>query len=153
MIVVFHHCGLFITSYMEFLFSWVTNLYILYCPTRKYTYQIIFDLYPCTLPGEQSWLHCCWRASRWEPIFRRGGWRLNVLVCIFIATFFNNKTTDDGTGGWTRERGSHRGGEDKGEAMIMSRILPRNIEIIFNQQLMWHIFPLLSTWHLRKRVL
>ena len=40
MIVVFHHCGLFITSYMEFLFSWVTNLYILYRPTRKYTYQI-----------------------------------------------------------------------------------------------------------------
>ena len=28
MILVFHHCGLFIISNMEFLFSWVTNLYI-----------------------------------------------------------------------------------------------------------------------------
>ena len=35
------HCGLSIISNMEFLFSWVTNLYILYRPIRKYTYQII----------------------------------------------------------------------------------------------------------------
>ena len=28
MIVVFHHCGLSIISYMEFLYSWVTKLYI-----------------------------------------------------------------------------------------------------------------------------
>ena len=28
MIVVFHHCGLSIISNMEFLYSWVTNLYI-----------------------------------------------------------------------------------------------------------------------------
>ena len=28
MILVFHHCGQFIISNMEFLFSWVTNLYI-----------------------------------------------------------------------------------------------------------------------------
>ena len=28
MILVFHHCGQFIISIMEFLFSWVTNLYI-----------------------------------------------------------------------------------------------------------------------------
>ena len=28
MIVVFHHCGLSIISNMEFLHSWVTNLYI-----------------------------------------------------------------------------------------------------------------------------
>ena len=28
MIFVFHHCGLSIISNMEFLYSWVTNLYI-----------------------------------------------------------------------------------------------------------------------------
>ena len=28
MIVVFHHCGLSIISNMEFLYSWVTNLFI-----------------------------------------------------------------------------------------------------------------------------
>ena len=28
MIVVFHHCGLSIISNMEFLYSWVTKLYI-----------------------------------------------------------------------------------------------------------------------------
>ena len=28
MILVFHHCGQIIISNMEFLFSWVTNLYI-----------------------------------------------------------------------------------------------------------------------------
>ena len=35
MILVFHHCGLFIISNMEFLFSWVTNLYICNPPNSK----------------------------------------------------------------------------------------------------------------------
>ena len=41
MILVFHHCGQIFISNMEFLFSWVTNLYICIAqleniPTKSY---------------------------------------------------------------------------------------------------------------------
>ena len=42
MIPVFHHCGLYIISNMEFLFFLGNQLVYLYRPTRKYTYQIIY---------------------------------------------------------------------------------------------------------------
>ena len=59
MIPVFHHCGLFTISNMEFLFSWVTNLYICNPPNSKIylsnhnmevhdTKNILIKCYPAT---------------------------------------------------------------------------------------------------------
>ena len=52
MIPVFHHCGLYIISNMEFLFFLGNQLVYLYRPTRKYTYQIIITMAMQTLQNK-----------------------------------------------------------------------------------------------------
>ena len=66
MILVFHHCGQFIISIMEFLFFLGNQLVYLYRPTQKYTYQIY------------SMIHVIWFGVNWNNIWARL-WKMIIL--------------------------------------------------------------------------
>ena len=52
MILVFHHCGQIIISNMEFLFSWVTNMYI--CIAQLENIPIKSSIYHQVIRGKEK---------------------------------------------------------------------------------------------------
>ena len=57
MILVFHHCGQFIISNMEFLFYWVTNLYICIAQLENTPIKSYYDIHTHDLISVSSPLH------------------------------------------------------------------------------------------------